>query len=430
MDYVSYLEKLNAFGIKPGLSRISRLCELLQNPERKFRAVHISGTNGKGSTAAMTAAVLAALGLTTGLYTSPHLISYTERIKLNGHDIGEDDFASFLQIVRDAAEAMVRDGDQPPTQFEVLTATAFLYFAEKGAEYAVIEAGLGGLLDSTNVILPKVSVITNVTAEHLDRCGGTLAGVAHHKAGIIKPKIPAVTAARGMPLRIIKAAATEKEAPLYVAGEDFSFAVKGRTPKGQTVSLSVPDFGIDDFRYFIPFIGEHQAENSAAALMSIALLAKDDSRLSMEAARSAIWGTKWPGRFERMDVDGKTVVIDGAHNPSGMEALRRTLDEYFPDSPRVFILGILRDKDIDAMLRTLLRPCDMVVTTTPDSERAVDAASLARRISGSYVTSVPEPELALKKALELASCEHLVCCAGSLYLIGKIRKLLLTEKEH
>ena len=197
MDYkesLSYLESLNVFGSKLGLSRIERLTELLGHPERRYRTVHVTGTNGKGSVSAMTAAILTESGFRTGLYTSPHLTSYTERFVIDGEQASEEDFAAAISAAKEAAEAMLAEGLEQPTEFEVLTAAAFYYFAEKDVDYAVIEVGLGGLLDSTNVIMPEVAVITNVAMEHADRCGGTLEGVAHHKAGIIKRGVPVVTA--------------------------------------------------------------------------------------------------------------------------------------------------------------------------------------------------------------------------------------------
>ncbi|MBQ1470159.1 MAG: bifunctional folylpolyglutamate synthase/dihydrofolate synthase, partial [Schwartzia sp.] len=221
-ESLEYLEELNTFGVKLGLSRIERLAELLGHPERKYDTIHITGTNGKGSVSCMTAGILTASGLRTGLYTSPHLFSYTERCKVDGKEISEEEFASCLTRVREAAEKMVLEGEETPTQFEVLTALAFLWFAEQKVNYAVIEVGLGGLLDSTNIITPVLSVITNVTLEHADRCGGTLEGVAQHKAVIIKECVPVITGAEGIPLQIIEKVSEEKDAELMVLGRDFT----------------------------------------------------------------------------------------------------------------------------------------------------------------------------------------------------------------
>ena len=277
MDYqesLVWLEELNTFGIRLGLSRIERLAELLGHPERRYQTIHVTGTNGKGSVSAMLAAVLRQAGLRTGLYISPHLVSYTERCQINGAEISEADFARCLTAVRRAAEQMVAEGDECPTQFEALTALAFLWFAEAGAEYAVIEVGLGGLLDSTNIITPALSVITNVSLEHADRCGGTLEGVARHKAGIIKPGVPVVTGAMAMPLDVIRRTAAEKNASLHVLGEDFRAAFHGFNGDRQMVAFDAPADGIGNFRYELRLLGPFQVANSALAVMAAALLEK------------------------------------------------------------------------------------------------------------------------------------------------------------
>lgn len=209
-EALTYLDGLNVFGIKLGLVRIARLLELLGEPQKKYRTIHVTGTNGKGSTTAMLAEILLQSGVRSGMYTSPHLVSYTERIQVAGQPISEADFAECILEVKAAVDRMLAEGEECPTQFEVLTAAAFFHFASAQVEYAVIEVGLGGLLDSTNVITPEIAVITNVTLEHADRCGGTLAGVATHKAGIIKEGVPVVTAADGETLEIIRQAAEEK----------------------------------------------------------------------------------------------------------------------------------------------------------------------------------------------------------------------------
>ncbi|MFC2316664.1 MAG: bifunctional folylpolyglutamate synthase/dihydrofolate synthase, partial [Selenomonas massiliensis] len=204
-----YLDELNTFGIRLGLARMEELCARLGNPERSYQTVHIAGTNGKGSVTQMLDAVCRAAGIRSGRYLSPHLISYTERMSVGGHDISEEAFAALLTRVRTAADAMVTAGHEHPTQFEALTALAFLYFAEEQVDVAVIETGLGGLLDSTNVIEPMLTIITNVAMDHADRCGGTLVGIAEHKAGIIQEGVPVITAATGEPLASIEQRAEE-----------------------------------------------------------------------------------------------------------------------------------------------------------------------------------------------------------------------------
>ena len=214
-ESLHYLDELNTFGIRLGLTRMEELCARLGHPERSYRVIHIAGTNGKGSVTQMMDAVCRASGIRSGRYLSPHLISYTERMSVGGEEISEEQFAALLTRVRAAADAMTAEGHEHPTQFEALTALAFLYFAEEKVEVAVVETGLGGLLDSTNVVLPELTIITNVAMDHADRCGGTLAGIAEHKAGIIKEGVPVITAAAGEPLTIIAARAEELGADLF-----------------------------------------------------------------------------------------------------------------------------------------------------------------------------------------------------------------------
>ncbi len=214
LESLEYLDELSTFGTKLGLGRIKQLVTYLDNPQTRYKTIHITGTNGKGSTSSMLSSILTTSNIKTGLYISPHLVSYTERIQIDGNPISEEDFADCISAVKTFVDKMVEDGEESPTQFEVITAAAFLYFAINKVEYAVIEVGLGGLLDSTNVVKPEVSVITNVAFEHAHLCGGTLEGIAEHKAGIIKDGVPVVTAAKDIPLDIINQTAEEKNADI------------------------------------------------------------------------------------------------------------------------------------------------------------------------------------------------------------------------
>lgn len=428
MDYresLRYLDELNTFGIRLGLARMTELCARLGNPERTYQIVHIAGTNGKGSVTQMLDAVYRAAGIRSGRYLSPHLVSYTERMGVNGADISEDTFAALLTRVRAAADAMTAAGHEHPTQFEALTALAFLYFAEERVEAAVVETGLGGLLDSTNVVDPVLAIITNVAMDHADRCGGTLAGIAEHKAGIIKEGVPLITAASGEPLEIILAHAEEMNADVFVYGEDFSAEMIFPAGGGQCVAFhsalcraSAP--------FALALAGTYQAENAALVIMAAQLLEREDARITEAAARTALAAVRHPARFEILSWAGGTAVIDGAHNPAGTAALRAGLDAYFPDTPRVFLLGILRDKDIDAMLSLLLRPGDIVITARPNSERAAGADVVAAVAAGMGLETIAcgDVRTALVEAERRARGGLLVVC-GSLYLVGGVREMLL-----
>ena len=425
-----YLDELNTFGIRLGLVRMEELCARLGNPERCYATIHIAGTNGKGSVTQMMDAVFRASGIRAGRYLSPHLISYTERMSVDGHDISEERFAELLTRVRAAADEMVAAGHEHPTQFEALTALAFLYFAEEQVEVAVIETGLGGLLDSTNVVEPALTIITNVAMDHADRCGGTLLGIAEHKAGIIKEGVPVITAATGEPLEIIERRAEELGADVFVCGEDFSAQLFFPKEGGQRVAFhSVVCREPEPFD--LGLAGVYQAENAALVIMAAKLLEREDARVTEHAIRVALRTVRHPARFEILMQENLPVVIDGAHNPAGMRALRAGLDAYFPDLPRVFLLGILKDKDIDAMLAALLRTGDQVITVRPNSERAAAADVVAAIAAGMGLDThaCGDAAAALAEAQARARAGNaLLVAAGSLYLVGGIRAMLMTGR--
>lgn len=422
---LAYLEGLVKFGSQLGLTRIERLLELMQQPQRRFRSIHVTGTNGKGSTTAMLTAALQAAGLRVGMYTSPHLVSYRERMRINGEDISPAAFGAALAHTRRFVDMMVAEGAEHPTEFEILTAAAFYYFAASGVEYAVIEVGLGGLLDSTNVIMPAAAVITNVTLEHTDRCGTTIAEIAGHKAGIIKPGVPVVTAATGEAREIIRRTAAANQAELAVLGETYHIEAPAATPAGQTFSYrSGSDW---DGSYQTALIGRHQAANAALAVRTIELLSAQEPRLTPAAVKDGLRRVVWPGRFERVAGE-PTLIIDGAHNPDGARVLRENLDALYPAAPRRLLIGILKDKDVAGILRYLVRPEDRVIVTAPQSDRAGDPAIIAREIVAREVAVVPEYDEAVRQFLAAAQPEEVLCVAGSLYLIGAVRPLILAAR--
>jgi dihydrofolate synthase/folylpolyglutamate synthase len=381
---LAYFESLGKFGIQLGLARIEALLERLGHPERRFRSVHVTGTNGKGSTTAMIAAVLNEAGIRTGMYTSPHLIDYPERLQLCGANISRPAFAEVIEQTKAMADAMIADGLESPTEFEVLTAAAFLWFARERAEIVVVEVGLGGLLDSTNVILPELAVITNVTLEHTDRCGDTVEEIAHHKAGIIKPGVPVVTGAAGAALAVIETAARQHGSVCEVLGREFTVTGSQIEQARQVFELRVgqtpPEF------YSIGLLGRHQTENAALAVRACQLLAQGDERLTPAVIRDGLAKAVWPGRFEIFP-GTPLLILDGAHNPDGIRTLRQTLDDVFPGRAIMFLFGVLADKNHAEMARTLFRSCDRAVVVRPHSDRAAAAADIAREIAG-FVAAV------------------------------------------
>lgn len=378
-DALNFLNDLNIFGIKPGLERISAILDRLGNPQDNYPTIHVTGTNGKGSVCAMLAEILKLDGRTVGLFTSPHLESYCERLRINGENISESEFAAMIDAVKSCG---VR-----ATQFEVLTAAAFEYFSRRKIDVAVIEVGLGGLYDSTNVITPEISIITNVALEH-ENILGDLANIARNKAGIIKAGVPVVTGAAGLPLKIIRETAAENNSPLYEI----------TAPADVKINLH----------------GEYQKFNAAVAIKAAELLGIDEAKILDGLAR-----VEWAGRFEIID----GVVIDGAHNPHGAQALRESLDKIFPNGRRVWLFGALADKNFDAMINILFRAEDFVIVTPPDSARAASTKVLCERLTSRRIANVGVENI--HDAVEMLKSFNadVKIAAGSLYLIGAVRKI-------
>lgn len=428
-EALRYLAQLGKFGINLGLTRIEMLLKLMGNPERRFKSIHITGTNGKGSTTAMIASIFKASGIKTGMYTSPHLNEYTERIVIDGQEIAKDKFAAAIEYTSQFVTEMVTAGVEHPTEFEVLTAAAFYCFAEAGVEFAVIEVGLGGLLDSTNVIRPEVAVITNVALEHTERCGNTIIEVATHKAGIIKSEIPVVTAEQNKEaFAVISARAAASKAKVYQFGRDFTASLVSIENFQQTIDFKFINNNAVWIQATGSLIGSHQVKNSAVAIMTALLIGEHDKRVNWSTIKGGLATTRWPGRFEIISYS-PVIVIDGAHNPAGAAVLRENLDNIFTGRRIVFLLGILKDKDVTGIIKALIKPCDKVIVTTPLSERAGDPNEIAREIEAEEVKVAASIEMGIKQAKLLAKDESVICVAGSLYLIGAVRALLSGQKS-
>ncbi len=426
-ESIAYLEGLSRFGIRLGLERMQELVIRLGHPERKYPTIHITGTNGKGSTTACLAAILQEAGFRTGMYTSPHLERYTERMRIDGLEVEEAVFAHAIEQTAAAAREMERDGLEHPTQFEVLTAAAFVMFAAMKVDYAVIEVGLGGSLDSTNVIESRVAVITNVTLEHEDRCGSTVREIAEHKAGIIKKNSRVLTAAQGEALEVIRRRAADCGAVVQVLGEEWQAQMQSVSLTGIAWMLQQPNGS--SWPLQARLVGEHQVYNASLAVM--AALTVRETVVNQEAVARGLAKACWPGRFEVLRTQ-PPLVVDGAHNPAGAAVLRRTLDQVFPGREVLFLLGILKDKDIEGITGLLVREQDRVIAVRPLSERAAEAGDLASHFPPHQVEAVSDWEEGVNRLLELAEQEprKVTCVAGSLYLLGAVRPLLLQKLQN
>lgn len=430
-EALEFLRQLTKFGINPGLSRIEELLRRLGDPHRRLRFFHIGGTNGKGSVAAMVAAILQAAGYRVGLFTSPHLHSYTERIRLNGQDIKEEEVAYILTHLRPILEDMVEKGFEPPTEFEVTTALALYYFGEVKPDYVVLEVGLGGSLDSTNIIpSSEVSIITNVGLDHMDYLGPTIPEIAQQKAGIIKQDGIVVTGAdKPEALDVIERTCQQKKAVLYRLGRDIHFKELLLSPQGG--ELDWEGLGQHYRKLKIPLLGRHQLINASLAVAAIEAARRHRGlRVTEAQIREGLARVSWPGRLEVV-CNRPLVVLDGAHNYDGALALKQALQELFSYQHLILILGMLADKEREKITGVLAPLAQKVIVTRPDSSRAGDwekIALYAQKFTP-HVEIIRDISQAIKVALGLAGPEDLICATGSLYMIADARKWFLEHKK-
>ena len=416
-ETLAYLSGLNPLGIRFGLDPIRSLLGRLNDPQESFPSVLIAGTNGKGSVAAMTAAILSAAGFRTGLYTSPDLIDVRERIRLDGRMISREETASCV----DEIQSRIRE---EVSYFEFLTATAFLHFQRRKADIAVLEVGMGGRLDATNVVVPLVSVITNVSLEHREYLGKTLEKIAREKGGIIKAGGVCLTAARQKPvIGTLEAICRERGARLVRVGKEI------RTTIHRDGTFSYQGIGRRHERLLCPLAGKHQISNAALALGAVELIEDAGFRVEEAAVSEGLKRAHWEGRLEILQ-HSPMLLVDGAHNPAGAATLCRALQNDFPHRRLILLFGVLEDKDYRTMAKRLFPMADRVILTRPNSERALSPVEL-RRAAGRFhgdIEVVENPDDALRYALSLAGEEDLVCAAGSLYLVGEVKKLHRIEK--
>lgn len=397
-------------GQKPGLDRIRRLLGRLGDPHTRLKFVHIAGSNGKGSTAAMLSSVLTAAGLKTGLYTSPHLWQFNERFQVDGAPISEEDLVDITARVLEAAE--------DETEFELMTALGMVYFLRAGCDIVVLETGLGGRLDSTNVIpAPEAAVITHIGLEHTELLGDTVEKIAAEKAGIIKPGCSAVLYGQSQEAEtaveracgVVNAplARTAPVEPVSSGQEGQRFLYRGRGP------------------YSISLLGEYQVHNAAVVLETVDALRRRGWEIPEKAVVEGLVRARWPGRLE-LARRGPDVILDGGHNPQCMEALARALGELYPGKKLIFLIGVLADKDWSTMMGELLPLAKEFYTITPDSPRAMSAGELAEYLESRGVRAVPCGTVGdgLDRALAAAGPQDVVCACGSLYMIGEVRHLL------
>ncbi len=357
---LEYLYGLEKSGIVFGLDNIHWILSLIDNPHNLLKTIHIGGTNGKGSVARMSSAVLQEAGYRVGCYTSPHLVSFTERITVDDVQINEEETIELTEFIKGQVEAT--DPSRRFTFFDFTTALAFEYFRRKKVDLAVIEVGLGGRLDSTNVIHPLVSVITNVDFDHMDYLGESINEIAVEKAGILKHGVPCVTGAEGTSLEVIREAA-QRKCPLFVLNEAFQYRKTG----DQVMSYQGLENAFSDLR--INLVGDHQLSNCALALCTLELLARVGFTAKEEAIRLALAGLTWPGRLEKVHTK-PLILLDAAHNPHAAKALASYIRTYCSDRRKILIFGVMKDKNFASMLAELAPLADEILLTRPRTERA------------------------------------------------------------
>lgn len=402
---------------QPGLHRITKLLSLLGNPEKKLKFIHIAGTNGKGSTAAMSASILTKAGYKAGLFTSPFIYRFNERMQIGGVQISDEDVICLVALVKEKAAVMA---DDYPTEFEFVTGMAMVWFLEQKCDLVVLEVGMGGLIDATNAIpAPEVAVITNIGLDHTDALGDTLEKIAANKAGIIKPGCSAVVYRGSESVEAVyEQVCKDQQVPLKKADfaglRSISHGLEGQTfDCGSRKAL------------VLPLLGQHQMYNASVVLSIMDTLIEKGWNITEDHIRQGMKEVSWPGRFDIVGHD-PLFIIDGGHNPQCIEALVKNVQDYLKDRHVVVLTGVLADKDYGEMFRPVMPLVEQFVCVTPDNPRKLDAKELASHLenAGAKATACDTIPQGVKTAISLAGKDGVVLCFGSLYTIGDIKRAL------
>ncbi|APH16726.1 bifunctional FolC family protein [Clostridium sporogenes] len=428
MDYKEareYIQSKAKFGSNLGLERTEKLLELLENPHKRLRCIHIAGTNGKGSTTAMISAVLKEAGYKVGMYTSPYIEEFEERIQINNYNIPKDDFSHIITKVANVVEKVENMGYGNPTEFEIITVAMFYYFCLKKVDFAVIEVGLGGRLDSTNVLEPILSIITSISYDHMNILGETLEKIAYEKAGIIKKAPVIIYPQKKESEKIIEKACKEKKCE-FIKVEDNLINVKREIIQKnigqQSFKLKTKE---DTYNICLSLLGEHQIKNCIVVILAIEKLIKLGIKIEKIYIISALKKVKWPARLEIVNKNPLT-VIDGAHNMEGIEGLKNNVSKYFKYNKLILILGILKDKQVEDMIKTLVPLADRVLTVTPHNDRGESSKELMH-IALKYNKNceyLEDYKECYNKGKSYYEEGDMILICGSLYMVGDMRKLI------
>ncbi len=409
----NWIENIKRFGSKLDLTRMNRALDILERPERKFKSIHVAGTNGKGSTANYLKNILFEAGYKTGIYTSPYIVKFNERIGINDEYISDADIVKYANEIRPLWDEFHAEND-PLTFFEVLTIIGFLYFRDQHVDYAVIEVGLGGLLDATNVIIPEISAITNISYDHMKQLGNTLESIALNKLGIVKEGVPLVTSIENKNLfPLIYEVTGKKHSRVKIVNFNYvEDILVGETTK----------FTYRKEPYELNLTGYHQVKNACLAIEIIHLLrAMNNLKITEQNIKNGLFKTKWPGRFE---IFNHNVILDGAHNIGGIVSLKKTIENLYQDKYVKCLLCIMEDKEHQKIIEEMDNFCDEIYFTEIEYSRRADAEELfleSHHHNKSYAKDYKEIFLKLKKELKK---DEVLVVTGSLYFISAIRKLL------
>lgn len=424
-EAMEYISNVGMFGSNYGLERTYRLLELLGSPQNKLKLIHIAGTNGKGSTTSMISKVLIGMGFKVGMYTSPYLEVFEERIQINGVNIPKDKLIDNLENVKYAVSKVIEEGYEHPTEFEIITALMFLYFYNEKIDYGVIEVGLGGRLDSTNVIIPKVSVITSISMDHINILGNTIEEIAKEKSGIIKDDVPVILYPQKKEVEdvILKAAHNNNSKVYYVKTDDGNLKEIDYDNITQNVQVN----GLNGiYNVNLPLLGEHQILNLCVAIKAVEVLCQVEKiQYNKEIIEESLKDVKWIGRLEMLNRK-PLIVIDGAHNIDGIRVLKNNIRKYFKYNKMYLLLGILADKQVDEMIKEITPMAEKIFALTPHSDRAELSEDLKREIEkvNQNVEAFDDYNEAINEALKVAEDDDLILVSGSLYMIGDMRKII------
>jgi dihydrofolate synthase/folylpolyglutamate synthase len=414
-DCIEWLNSFEKFGIKLGLDRIEYICNNLGNPQDFYKIVHVGGTNGKGSVCRFLESVLVNNGFIVGTYTSPHLQRFSERFVVNKKEISKNEIVNLVARLKPIIDKMMEEKNIP-TYFEIVTAMVFLYFKEKNVDIAIIEVGLGGRFDATNIVNPMVTIITNVTLEHQKILGDKINDIALEKAGIIKEDIPIVTAAKGEAFKVIEKIAQEKDSKLFIIYNDSWRIINKKLDFWEyNVNGSLKEYCIKT-----SMIGKHQGENIAITISAIESLQMNGIYISDESIDDAFLNTKNPGRMEIVGIN-PLFLLDGAHNIAAMKYLRSTLEDDFSYDKLILIIGILSDKNIQEILDIISPIADIIIVTKSQIKRAFDPRLLKEMVKDKEVVLKDRVDEAIIYAKQIANKSDIVCVTGSLYTVGEAR---------